>query len=58
MARINNLFDEKYEEYVGYWNNISQYTPATGRNYSVEKIILSKILIKIMALKIVMFSIF
>jgi len=36
VARINNLFDEKYEEYVGYWNNISQYTPATGRNYSVE----------------------
>ena len=35
VARINNLFDEKYEDYVGYWSNTRQYNPAAGRNYSV-----------------------
>lgn len=35
VARINNLFDEKYEDYVGYWRKTRQYAPAAGRNYSV-----------------------
>ncbi|MCI6033366.1 TonB-dependent receptor [Fusobacterium varium] len=35
-ARINNLFDKHYEDYVGYYrNNTRQYSPAAGRNYSV-----------------------
>ncbi|MDK4522217.1 TonB-dependent receptor [Fusobacterium necrophorum] len=34
-ARVNNLFNRKYEDYVGYWDNSRQYSPAAGRNYSI-----------------------
>ena len=34
-ARINNLFDKKYEDYVGYWDGTRQYSPAAGRYYSI-----------------------
>ena len=34
-ARVNNLFDRKYEDYVGYWDGTRQYSPATGRYYSI-----------------------
>lgn len=43
-ARIENIFDKKYDEYAGYWadkyeNNIKinrrQYYPAIGRNYTL-----------------------
>ncbi|AYZ74573.1 TonB-dependent receptor [Fusobacterium necrophorum] len=34
-ARVNNLFNRKYEDYVGYWDNSRQYSPAVGRNYSI-----------------------
>lgn len=39
--RINNLFDEKYNEYAGYWEDSKydelqrHYYPAIGRTYSV-----------------------
>lgn len=35
VARVNNLFDEKYEDFVGYWSNTRQLTPAVGRNFSI-----------------------
>ena len=35
IARVNNIFDKKYEDYVGYWSQTRQYSPAIGRNYSV-----------------------
>ena len=34
-ARVNNLFNKKYEDYVGYWDDTRQYAPAVGRNYSI-----------------------
>lgn len=34
-ARLNNAFDKKYEDYVGYWDDTRQYSPAIGRNYSI-----------------------
>lgn len=42
-ARIENIFDKKYDEYVGYWMETNaqekvkkrQYYPAIGRNYTL-----------------------
>lgn len=34
-GRINNIFDEKYEDYVGYWDNTRQYSPASGRTFTL-----------------------
>ena len=34
-ARVNNLFAKKYEDYVGYWDDTRQYSPAAGRYFSV-----------------------
>lgn len=34
-ARINNVFDKKYEDYVGYWSGSRQYSTAAERNYSI-----------------------
>ncbi len=34
-GRINNLFDEEYEDYVGYWDGTRQYSPAQGRSYTL-----------------------
>ncbi|MGL4788827.1 MAG: TonB-dependent receptor, partial [Cetobacterium sp.] len=35
-GRVNNIFDEKYATYVGYWDNTRQYNRGDGRIYTVE----------------------
>lgn len=34
-ARIENIFDEEYDEYAGYWSDQRQYYPAIGRTFTV-----------------------
>ncbi|WP_293723929.1 TonB-dependent receptor [uncultured Cetobacterium sp.] len=35
-GRVNNLFDEKYATYVGYWDDTRQYNRGDGRIYTLE----------------------
>ncbi|MBS9776390.1 MAG: TonB-dependent receptor [Fusobacterium sp.] len=34
-AKVENILDEKYNEYEGYWSKSRQWYPAIGRNFSV-----------------------
>lgn len=35
VARVNNLFNKEYTDYVGYWDDSRQLSPAVGRNFSL-----------------------